>query len=53
MALDILYCDKWQLEVNKLIILLLISTEIGEVPVVFRIRTGRELTALYAVGICS
>ena len=40
MALDILYCDKWQLEVNKFIILLLISTEIGEVAVVFRIRTG-------------
>ena len=52
-AFDILYCVNGQLVVNVFLILLLILTEIGDRFVVFKNKTGKELTDLYNEGIYS
>ena len=52
-AFDILYFFNAQLYVNVFLILLFIFTEIGDTFVVFKNRTGKELTVLYNEGIYS
>ena len=52
-AFDILYCVNGQLDVNVFLILLFIFTDIGDRFVVFKKRTGKELTVLYDEGIYS